>query len=61
MEILGEGGKVGVVDFLARKASGSKLLDGEPRCFIGNRAIYGAEDARQPPSPLPLLILAARR
>lgn len=45
----------------ARELSGSKLLDGEPRCFIGNRAIYGAEDARQPPSPLPLLILAARR
>lgn len=52
-----EGGKVGVVDFLARKASGSrtivKLLSGSPRCFIGNRAIYGAEDARQPPPPPP--------
>lgn len=64
MEILGKGGKVGVVDFLARKASGSrtivKLLGEQPRCFIGNRAIYGAEDARQPP-PSFLLILAARR
>lgn len=52
MEILGKVEKLASSIFSREKLRARetivKLL-GEPRCFIGNRAIYGAEDARQPP------------
>lgn len=58
IEILGEGGKVGVVDFLARKASGSRTIGletsrrGAPLFYRESRDLWSGRCAPTPfPSP----------